>query len=137
MTNDPEDKTAVKGTIMIVEGDGILQEAIIKWINLRYCGLDVLNASDYDSAISMAIAEHPQIVIIDIYLSLSFDKGVETVKKLIEISSKTKIVILTSHVSVVLRDTMQAIGVDALILKTDIQSHLIPALGKLITDIKD
>jgi len=91
-TPPPGDKTS----ILIVDDDEVYRNRLARAFVDR--GYEVRIAEDYDSAVSLATADSPELAVVD--LKMPGKSGLELIKALVEIDPATKAVVLTGYGSI-------------------------------------
>jgi two-component system response regulator RegA len=83
-------------SILIVDDDDTLRERLA--VAFRARGLDAKTAGNYDEARAMAIADPPELAVVD--LRMPGHSGLELIRELKAIDPETKIVVLTAYGSI-------------------------------------
>lgn len=92
MSESNEEPTA----ILVVEDDDIYRERLMRAFRER--GLEVFGASNGESAVTLAAAESPDLVLVD--LKMPKKSGLEVLKEVRKLDSSTKVVVLTGYGSI-------------------------------------
>ena len=85
-----------QNSILIVDDDEVYRNRLARAFVDR--GYDVRTAGDYDSAVSSATTDSPELAVVD--LKMPGKSGLELVKALHEIDPATKTVVLTGYGSI-------------------------------------
>ena len=99
MTGDaehPSDQQATGSSILVVDDDRVLREQLLRAFTKR--GFQASGAGSYDEAIAIAMEETPELAVVD--LRIPGRSGLEVVRRLAELDSTTKIVVLTGYGSI-------------------------------------
>src|SRR5436190_24305977 len=86
-------------------------------IELEHCGYRVIEATDGERAVELALQEHPDIILMD--LSLPFVDGLEATKQIRQqqVPKKVPIIAITAHQEPRFRQGAAASGFDAYVTK--------------------
>jgi CheY-like chemotaxis protein len=86
-------------------------------IELEHCGYRVIEATDGERAVELALQEHPDIILMD--LSLPFVDGLEATKQIRQEQAlkKVPIIAITAHQESQFRQGAAASGFDAYVTK--------------------
>ncbi len=91
--SDPREE---RPSILIVDDDEVYRNRLARAFVDR--GYDVRTAGDYDSAVTAASADSPELAVVD--LKMPGKSGLELVKALREIDPSTKTIVLTGYGSI-------------------------------------
>src|SRR5215471_9500909 len=83
-------------SILVVDDDQVFRERMARALADR--GYDVRAAGDYDTAMSSAVSDSPELAVID--LRMPGRTGLELAQDLLKLDASTKIVLLTGYASV-------------------------------------
>jgi CheY-like chemotaxis protein len=86
-------------------------------LELEHCGYSVIEATDGEGAVELALKEHPDIILMD--LSLPFIDGLEATKLIRQQQAlkKVPIIAVTAHQESTFRQGAAASGFDAYVTK--------------------
>jgi CheY-like chemotaxis protein len=98
---------------------------------LEYSGYRVVEATDGEEAVKMAVQERPQIILMD--LSLPKLDGLEATRRIRETSATTPIIAVSAHDSPQTREGALAAGCDEYVTKPVDLDHLTSVLEQLLT----
>ena len=131
MHKSAEKLTNAGHAILIVEDHDKLREALAEWLRSFFSDYTFLVAGSAEKAIELAEIHHPAIVIMD--LQLPRMNGIEAIRHIKKISSKTQAVVLTVMKDSAYIDVAMAAGAYAYINKQHMHDELIPVLTKLLS----
>src|SRR5262245_13532124 len=115
--------------ILIADDDRRLPGELRRLLE-RGGGIRVTEARDGEEAIGLALAGHPDLVLMDIVMpGLG---GLEATRRIKAACPGVKIVTLTVHDEVQYRSAARESGADSLLLKKKLGAELIPAIRDLI-----
>jgi two-component system response regulator RegA len=83
-------------SLLVVDDDQVFRDRLCRALAER--GYDVRTAADYDQAMAAAIADSPELALID--LRMPGRSGLELVQDLLAIDSATRVVVLTGYGSI-------------------------------------
>jgi two-component system response regulator RegA len=96
MNDKPQPALTDAPSILIVDDDSTLRERLAAACRAR--GLDARTAGDYDEARRLALADPPELAVVD--LRMPGPSGLELIRELKAIDPQTKIVVLTAYGSI-------------------------------------
>jgi two-component system response regulator NreC len=112
--------------ILIADDHGVLRAGLRALLNTDPSLEVVAEAADGDEALRLARIEHPDVVLMDI--SMPSCGGIEATRRIVELSPKTAVLILTLHEDEgLLREAIRA-GAAGYILKRAAESELVSAI---------
>jgi two-component system response regulator RegA len=94
--NDTDLKATPKPSVLLVDDDERLRSRLARAFEER--GYEAQKASDYDSALAIAVVESTEFAVVD--LRMPRKSGLEVVRELHRIDPSTKIVVLTGYGSI-------------------------------------
>jgi two-component system response regulator RegA len=96
MNDKPQTALTDAPSILIVDDDSTLRERLAAACRAR--GLDTRTAGDYEEARRLALADPPELAVVD--LRMPGPSGLELIRELKAIDPQTKIVVLTAYGSI-------------------------------------
>jgi len=118
------------GTVLIVDDHDVLRSLLQSYLQERFTGLRILEATDGETAVRMATEARPSVVIMDI--ALPGMNGIDATRAIKDALPETTVVILTVHELAAYRNDAAAAGADAYIPKRHMQSKLGTALSAFL-----
>ena len=118
-------------TVLVVEDNR--DELLIYTTLLSHRGYAVLTASDFESALRIAIEHRPDIAIVDVNLGSPTHDGTDLIRALRE-SDRTRHVPVIAHTAFgdVYRESLERVGCDKVLHKPTNPSVLLQALEELV-----
>jgi len=117
-------------TILIVDDHDILRKLLETNLHEWFSDVRVLNASDAESAVDLALRERPDAIVMDI--SLPGMNGIEATRVIKKQLPKTPVVMLTVHELAAYKVDASAAGADAYVPKRLMQTELCHVLDRLL-----
>jgi CheY-like chemotaxis protein len=130
MHNSAEKPTNNGHTILIVEDHDELRETLAEWLKSVFSDYTFLVAGSGETAIELAEAHQPAIVLMDI--QLPGINGIEAIRRIKKISPQTQALILSVMNVSAYKEEAMAAGACAYINKQHMHAELIPALINLL-----
>jgi DNA-binding response OmpR family regulator len=121
----------VSDSILVVEGDDTLRELLQDWLKVVFHQYEIVQASNEDEAISLAEAQSPRVILVDV--GLPDTAGLETVRCLKAAVPAAEIVALETDDCQPLREAATAAGASATVSKWRIGEDLLPTLRGLLS----
>jgi len=118
--------------ILIVDDHGVLRAGLIALLSVEGELEVVGEAGDEDSAVSMAVATHPDVVLMD--LSMPTTGGIEATRRIKQLVPEARVLILTVHEDKSLMQEAIHSGAMGYILKRAVKSELINAIHVVMHD---
>jgi CheY-like chemotaxis protein len=122
-------------SILIVERDNTLRGLLQDWLKLVFHQCRILVAGDAVEAISLAAAQSPRVILVD--LGLPDKAGIETIRRLKAAVPSADIVALAMDDHKSLREAAAAAGASAYVAKWRISDELLPTLSDILTPEPD
>ena len=122
-------------SILIVEDHEKVRRALRKLLELKFSQYQVIEASSGEEAVTLTLAEDPQLIIMDI--TLPGMSGIEATRRIRATSSSPPVVMFTVHEDDIYREEAQDAGAIAYVAKHALQSELLPKLSALLTTVRD
>jgi len=117
-------------TILIVDDHDVLRRLLETNLHEWFSSLDVVEASDGETAVELAAEKHPVAVIMDI--ALPGMNGIEATRAIKEQMPEVPVVILSVHELDAYRKDAAAAGADAYIPKRLMQTKLCHVIDELL-----
>ena len=117
------------GKILVVDDHSIMRKGVKLVISDMGITDQIFEASDEESAIKIALEEHPDLVIMDI--GLKNEDGIDVSKKILELLPETKIIILTIHSTINFIQRALDAGIKGYVLKDSMYEELMMAIEKV------
>ncbi len=118
--------------ILIADDHGVLRAGLIAVLNDEG-GFEVVGeAHDENSAVSMAVETHPDVVLMD--LSMPNTGGLEATRRIKQLVPEARVLILTVHEDKSLMQEAIRSGAMGYILKRAVKSELINAIHVVMSD---
>lgn len=121
----------MKSSILIVENHEQVRSSVVDLLTSLMPQCDLLEASDGESGVAMAIAHEPDIVLMDVRLPRV--NGLAAVRQIRAERPDAKIVMLTVHDNPAYRREAERAGAVGYILKEDAPAQLVPLLKALLS----
>jgi DNA-binding response OmpR family regulator len=121
--------------ILVVEGDDTLRELLQDWLRLVFPRHETAGARDSDEAISLAEAQSPRVILVDV--GLPDRAGVETIRRLKAAAPSAEIVALATDDHRLAREEAAAAGASATVSRWRIGEDLLPTLGDVLSPEPD
>ncbi len=122
-------ETAETIRILIVDDHKIVREGLRDLISSRQGMTVVGDASARDEALRLAVAEQPDIVVLD--LDLGRESGLDLIRELREAAAGAGVIILTGVRDAETRDRAMELGAQGVVLKEDGAADLLNAIEKV------
>ena len=121
----------MSASILIVEDHEKVRQALRKLIEVKFPHYQVIEASNGEEAITLTLANIPQLIIMDI--TLPGMSGIEATRRIRDSSSSPPVLMFTVHEDTIYRDEAKNAGAIAYVAKHALQSELLPQLSSLLT----
>ena len=125
----------MSASILIVEDHEKVRRALRKLLEVKFSHYQVIEAGSGEEAITLTLAEAPQLIIMDI--SLPGMNGIEATRRIRSTSSSPPVVMFTIHEDDIYREEAKDAGAIAYVAKHALQSELLPQLSTLLTPMRD
>jgi two-component system invasion response regulator UvrY len=125
----------MSASILIVEDHEKVRQALRNLLEVKFSQYQVIEACSGEEAIIMAIADAPQLIIMDI--TLPGINGIEATRRIRGNSSPPPVLMFTIHEDDIYREEARDAGAIAYVAKHALQSELLPKLSTLLTDFGD
>jgi DNA-binding NarL/FixJ family response regulator len=122
-------------SILIVEDHEKVRRALRKLLEFKFSQYQVIEASSGEEAVTLTLAEAPQLIIMDI--TLPGMNGIEATRRIRATSSSPQVVMFTVHEDDIYRQEAEDAGAIAYVAKHALQSELLPQLSALLTTVRD
>jgi DNA-binding NarL/FixJ family response regulator len=122
-------------SILIVEDHEKVRRALRILLEVKYSQYQVIEACSGEEALTLALAEAPQLVIMDI--TLPGMSGIEATRRIRATASSPPVVMFTVHEDDIYREEAEAAGAIAYVPKHALQSELLPQLSNLLNPMRD
>ncbi len=122
-------------SILIVDDHEKVRRALRKLLEVKFSQYQVIEASSGEEAVTLTLAEEPQLIIMDI--TLPGMSGIEATRRIRATSSSPPVVMFTIHEDDIYRQEAQDAGAIAYVAKHALQSELLPQLSALLTAVRD
>jgi two-component system invasion response regulator UvrY len=122
-------------TILVVDDHDAVRRSLRDWLQVEFPQCQVIGAACGEEALSLAGAESPRLVVMDI--GLPGMTGIEATRELKANWPSAHIVVLTIHECDTYREDAQAAGASAYVTKRSVQTELIPILTSLLASHAD
>jgi DNA-binding NarL/FixJ family response regulator len=122
-------------SILIVEDHEKVRRALRKLLEFKFSQYQVIEASSGEEAVTLTLAEAPQLIIMDI--TLPGMSGIEATRRIRATSSSPPVVMFTVHEDDIYRQEAEDAGAIAYVAKHALQSELLPKLSALLTTVRD
>ncbi len=122
-------------SILIVDDHEKVRRALRKLLEVKFSQYQVIEASSGEEAVTLTLAEDPQLIIMDI--TLPGMSGIEATRRIRATSSSPPVVMFTIHEDDIYREEAQDAGAIAYVAKHALQSELLPQLSALLTSVRD
>lgn len=124
-------KKKMKQTILIVDDHDSLRSSLKKWLSTIFTGVNLIQAKSGEEALSLASAQLPDIILMD--MKLPGMNGIEATRRIKERVPDAKVVMLTIYDTSDYRADAASAGATGYIPKHKMHSELIPLLTKLLS----
>ncbi len=121
----------MSGPILIVEDHDKVRLALRKLLEVKFSQYEVIEARSGEEAITLALSEDPQLIIMDI--TLPGISGIEATRKIRATFPSPPVVMFTIHEDDIYRKEAKDAGAIAYVAKHALQSELLPQLTNLLT----
>lgn len=125
----------MSGPILIVEDHDKVRLALRKLLEVKFSQYEVIEARSGEEAITLALSEDPQLIIMDI--TLPGMSGIEATRRIRASASSPLVVMFTIHEDDIYRKEARDAGAVAYVAKHALQSELLPQLSSLLTPVID
>jgi two-component system invasion response regulator UvrY len=125
----------MSASILIVEDHEKVRQALRKLLEVKFSQYQVIEAGSGEEAITLNLAEAPQLIIMDI--TLPGMSGIEATRRIRATSSSPPVVMFTIHEDNIYREEAKNAGAIAYVAKHALQSELLPRLSTLLTPMRD
>jgi DNA-binding NarL/FixJ family response regulator len=115
--------------VLIAEDHDVLRTSLREWVCTNFPNVRVLEAKNGEAALSLTYAYQPDIILMDIGLSLM--NGLEATRHIKKAFPLTKVVILTIHENPEYQDDAEAAGASAYVPKRKMGVQL----GRVMTTL--
>ena len=122
-------------TILIVEDHDAMRCALREWLETVFPHCHVIEAANGEEAITIAQAELPKVIIMDVGLPQM--NGIEASRRIKAAVPSAQVVVLTIHEDKAYRADAKAAGVSAYVPKRTMQTELVSTLAALLSDRKN
>ncbi len=122
-------------SILIVDDHEKVRRALRKLLEVKFSQYQVIEASSGEEAVTLTLAEAPQLIIMDI--TLPGMNGIEATRRIRATSSSPLVVMFTVHEDDIYRQEAEDAGAIAYVAKHALQSELLPQLSALLTADRD
>ena len=122
-------------SILIVEDHEKVRRALRKLLEVKFSQYQVIEASSGEEAVTLTLAEAPQLIIMDI--TLPGMSGIEATRRIRATSSSPPVVMFTVHEDDIYRQEAEDAGAIAYVAKHALQSELLPQLYALLAADRD
>lgn len=124
----------MKSTIMIVEDNDTVRTSLRDWLSTTFSECSFLAAKSGEEAVALALANHPDIVLMDIGLQQM--DGIEATRRIKFLLPKVHVVMLTVHEAHEYKADAISAGASAYVTKRKMHKELIPILTTLLSEPK-
>jgi len=118
-------------TILIVEDHDAVRRLLREWLETVFPQCRVIEAASGEEAITIAQAESPRVVVMDIGLQQM--NGIEATRRIKAAVPSTQVVMLTIHEAEAYRADAAAAGASAYVPKRTMHTELLPTLAALLS----
>ncbi len=125
----------MSASILIVEDHEKVRRALRKLLEVKFSQYQVIEACSGEEAVTLTLAEAPQLIIMDI--TLPGMSGIEATRRIRANSSSPQVVMFTIHEDDIYREEAEDAGAIAYVAKHALQSELLPQLSALLTPVGD
>ncbi len=122
-------------SILIVEDHEKVRRALRKLLEFKFSQYQVIEASSGEEAVTLTLAEAPQLIIMDI--TLPGMSGIEATRRIRATSFSPPVVMFTVHEDDIYRQEAEDAGAIAYVAKHALQSELLPQLSALLAADRD
>lgn len=116
---------------LIVEAHSVLRRALRGWLETRFPGCHIVEATNGEEAVATAQAVSPHVVIMDI--SLPGMNGLDSMARIKAVEPATQVLVLTTFEDEIYRAAAEAKGADAYVPKARMLTNLQPTLTTLLS----
>jgi DNA-binding NarL/FixJ family response regulator len=124
----------MKLTILIVEDHDGVRFLLYDFLSDTFPYCRFLEAKNGEEAVALALAQSPEIILMDI--SLPKMNGIEATRRIKDAQPQTHVVIVTNHEADEFQREAYAVGACAYVLKHRMQTELVPVLTKLFSHLR-
>ena len=125
------DEQISKPTILIVEDHEGVRTLLREWLSDTFPGCRILEAKSGEEAVTMAQAQTPDIILMDIGLPQM--DGIQATPRIKDALPHTQVVIVTNHEAAEFKREATVAGASSYVLKDRIDTELIPVMTKLLS----
>lgn len=116
--------------VLVADDHGVLRAGLVALLNIE-TGMEVVGeADDENSAVSLTVEKHPDVVLMDV--SMPESGGIEATRRIKQLAPETRVLILTVHEDIGLMQAAIRAGAMGYILKRAIKSELINAIHTVL-----
>ncbi len=120
----------MSASILIVDDHEKVRLALRKLLEVKFSHYQVIEASNGEEAITLSLANTPQLIIMDI--TLPGMSGIEATRRIKDTSSSPPVLMFTVHEDDIYREEAKDAGAIAYVAKHALQSELLPQLSTLL-----
>jgi len=120
----------MKRHILIVEDHNAVRKSLRDWLGGVFPKCNLIESTSGEEAIEICRTITPDVILMDI--SLPKMNGIEATKRILSISPKTRVVMLTIHESEKYRIEAMSAGASAYVTKSVMKTELIPTMTRLL-----
>jgi DNA-binding NarL/FixJ family response regulator len=120
----------MSASILIVDDHEKVRLALRKLLEVKFSHYQVIEARDGEEAITLTLANSPQLIIMDI--TLPGMSGIEAMRRIKDRSSSPPVLMFTVHEDDIYRQEAKDAGAIAYVAKHALQSELLPQLSTLL-----
>ena len=121
--------------ILIVEDHKVLRNSLRDWLKGVFPQCDFSEAASGETAIEICRTITPDLILMDI--SLPRLNGIGTVKHILSLVPKAKVIMLTIHEEEAYRIEAMSAGASAYVPKSVMKTELIPTMTRLLEANRD
>jgi two-component system response regulator NreC len=115
---------------LIVEAHGVLRRALRGWLETKFPGCHIVEATNEEEAVATVQAVSPHVVIMDI--SLPEMNGLDCMTQIKAVEPAIQVLVLTTFEDEIYHAVATANGADAYVPKARMLTNLQPALAALL-----
>ncbi|WP_223736042.1 response regulator [Streptomyces purpurogeneiscleroticus] len=121
--------------IVLADDHALFRESLADLLNARPATTVVGHAADGVQAVRCAAAEQPDLLLLDLQMSLTY--GVGTVREILNVAPRTSILCLSAHAQPYLVEAILAAGACGFLHKSIDREALLMAIGRALTEPPD